>query len=402
MTHDSAVRHIAGIADKAIAGQHARSARGKPRIVLVQTQAEGAGAQEISRILGLGLEARGYDVHHVFFFRRTAAYDQQPNTFFCALERPNGPLGVARMFAALVRHLRELRPDVVLCFQHYGNLIGTLAARLAGIRAVVANRTSARLQEPRWTHWAEFALGTTGLFTRLVVNSKAMADEYGSYPRRYQARVLRIDHGFESKTTALGRDDARKLFALPLDAPVLGSVARLHPAKNLDAAIRLMTADPTWHLALAGQGAARKQLETLAKKLDVSDRVHFVGELSPGRIGAFLRALDVFVFPSHAETFGLAVVEAAQAGVPVVANDLAILHEVLEVDGEPCALFVDADDPAAFAATVRRLLADEELRADLSSRGTGLARRYSLDAMVARYAALIEDVGTHRTGAAVR
>ena len=45
------------------------------RIVLVQTQAEGAGAQEITRILGQGLTARGYDVHHVFFFRRTAAFD---------------------------------------------------------------------------------------------------------------------------------------------------------------------------------------------------------------------------------------------------------------------------------------------------------------------------------------
>jgi glycosyltransferase involved in cell wall biosynthesis len=402
VTHDSALRRVSAIADEPRAGGRARSARAKPRIVLMQTQAEGAGAQEISRILGLGLEARGYDVHHVFFFRRTAAYDRQPNTFFCALERPAGPLSVARMFAALVRHLKELRPDVVLCFQHYGNLIGTLAARLAGIRAIVANRTSAKLQEPRWTHWAEFAFGTAGLFTRLVVNSKAMVDEYGAYPRRYRARVLRIDHGFETKTSELSRDAARALFGLPRDVPVLGSVARLHPAKNLDAAIKLMTADPTWHLALAGQGAARKQLEALATSLGVSDRLHFVGELAPDRIGAFLRALNVFVFPSHAETFGLAVVEAAQAGVPAIANDLHILHEVLAVDGTPCALFVDANDPAAFAAAVRKLLADADLRADLSARGAGLTRRYSLDAMVARYVELIEEVGAHRSGAATR
>jgi glycosyltransferase involved in cell wall biosynthesis len=379
-----------------------QAGRGGRRIVLVQTQAEGAGAQEISRILGLGLDARGYDVHHIFFYRRTAAYDHQPNTFFCALQRPTGPPSLARMFAALVGHLRELQPDVVLCFQHYGNLVGTLAARLAGIRTVVANRTSARQQEPRWTHWAEFAFGTAGLFTRLVVNSKAMADEYGSHPHRYQARVVQIDHGFETKTTKLSRDQARALFGFPSDAPVLGSVARLHPAKNLDAAIRLLSTDRNWHLALAGQGAAQEQLEALARSLGVSDRVHFVGELPPDRVGALLRALDVFVFPSLAETFGLAVVEAAQAGVPVVANDLAILHDVLEVEGKPCALFVNANDPTAFAAAVRRLLADECLRADLSSRGAGLARRYSLDEMVDRYVALIEDVGARRAGEAVR
>jgi len=65
----------------------------RPRtVMLVQTQAEGAGAQEITRILGHGLTARGYEVHHVFFFRRTAAFDQQPNTYFCATERPGRPL----------------------------------------------------------------------------------------------------------------------------------------------------------------------------------------------------------------------------------------------------------------------------------------------------------------------
>src|SRR4051812_998400 len=94
------------------------------RIVMVQTQAEGAGAQEISRILGRGLEKRGYDVHHVFFFRRTAAYDAQPNTTFCTMQRPSGPLDVIRMFITYVRLLRRLRPDAVLCFQHYGNSVG--------------------------------------------------------------------------------------------------------------------------------------------------------------------------------------------------------------------------------------------------------------------------------------
>ena len=67
--------------------------------MLVQTQAEGAGAQEITRILGHGLTARGYEVHHVFFFRRTAAFDQQPNTYFCAPERPADLRSLFRMIA---------------------------------------------------------------------------------------------------------------------------------------------------------------------------------------------------------------------------------------------------------------------------------------------------------------
>ena len=151
--------------------------------------------------------------------------------------------------------------------------------------------------------------------------------------------------------------------------------------------------DGHWHLAIAGQGAEREHLASLAASLGVASRVHFVGELSADRVGSFLRSLDVFVFPTLAETFGLAAVEAAQAGIPVVANDLEVLREVLAVDdGKPCALFVNAGDAGAFAAAVRRLLADESLSSVLSSRGRKLSQRYSLDEMVDRYAALVESV----------
>ena len=200
---------------------------------------------------------------------------------------------------------------------------------------------------------------------------------------------MRIDHGFESKATSLGRDEARKAFGLPTDVVLLGSVARFHPDKNLEAAIRLL-ADRSWHLALAGQGAAREQLIDVAGSLGVLDRLHLVGELPADRIGDFLGALDVFVFSSLAETFGLAVVEAAQAGIPVVANDLDVLREVLSVEREPCALFVDVNDTQAFAEAVRRILGDRDLRTQLRSRAAKLSSRYSLDTMVRRYAALIE------------
>ena len=115
-----------------------------------------------------------------------------------------------------------------------------------------------------------------------------------------------------------------------------------------------------------------------------------MGELSPAQVAVFLRTLDVFVFPSQAESFGLAAVEAAQAGIPVVANDLRVLREVLAVDDKPCALFVDAANPEIFAAAVQSLLDDGALKATLTVRGRELSRRYSPDVMVAKYLALIE------------
>ena len=58
------------------------------RILLIQTQAENAGAQEISRLAGAGLSDLGYEVHHLFFFRKSASFDAPPNTIYCWPRRP--------------------------------------------------------------------------------------------------------------------------------------------------------------------------------------------------------------------------------------------------------------------------------------------------------------------------
>lgn len=368
------------------------------RIVLVQTQAEGAGAQEISRILGGGLEARGHDIHHLFLYRRTSIYDDQPNTFFCARERPRGILSFARMVRALMSQLRRLQPEVVVCFQHYGNLIGTIAARLGNVNTVIANRTTSKQLTPPVACWLEHLFGVMGLFDRIVVNCGTIANEYQGRYGRYRARVVRIDHGFEPKFSHLDRGAARALFNLPADVTLLGSVGRLHPSKNLAAAIATLKLEPQWCLALAGQGPAREGLTGLIASLGVEDRVYFLGELPPDRVGAFLRTLDVFVFPSLAETFGLAAVEAAQAGLPIVANTLDVLHEVLAFEGRPCALFVDAADTANFAGAIRRLLMEDDLREALTSSGKRLSERYSLGAMVQKYASLIEELAPSCAG----
>jgi glycosyltransferase involved in cell wall biosynthesis len=361
------------------------------RIILIQPQAEGAGAQEIARLIDRGLQARGYEVHHLFFFRRTAAFDSLPNAIFCAPERPATTGAWLNMLARLLGHLRRLRPHAVLCFQHYGTLLGAPAARLAGIRTIIANRNSARMLMPRWIRLIDGTFGTTGLYSRIVVNSADVENDFVRHPASYRRRLVRIDHGFECKTTALGRGEARRLLKLPADSVLLGCMARLHRLKNLAAAIRLLPLDRRWHLALAGQGPEQPALAALAQELGCAERVHFLGEVPPDRIGVLLRALDVFVFPSLAETFGLAAVEAAQAGVPVVAHRLEVLQEVLSVDGKPCALFVDSNDTPALAGAVRRILADPVFAAALRARAARLSARYSLDAMVDAYATVLDD-----------
>ena len=96
-------------------------------------------------------------------------------------------------------------------------------------------------------------------------------------------------------------------------------------------------------------------------------------------------SLDVFVFPTQGETFGLAAVEAASAGIPVVATDLPVLREVLSYQGKPAALLVDASDDQKLADAVFRVLTDGNLRRDLIESAKGLSARYSVGAMIDGY-----------------
>ncbi|MCG6205622.1 glycosyltransferase family 4 protein [Rhodopseudomonas sp. HC1] len=362
----------------------------RARVLLVQTQAENAGAQEISRLVGAGLAARGYDVHNLFFFRQSRSFDEPPQTSYCAPRRPGDPLSFLRFLGVLHRRLRALRPDVILTFQHYGNAIGGGIARLAGPAPVIANQVSARLTMPAWLQAVDRVMGQLGIFRRITVNSHDMLRDYSRYPAGYRKRLTHVPHGFDQKRPTLSKAEARRHFGLPPDATLLGSVARLHPLKQLDAALRVLPLYPDWRLALAGQGPDEARLRQLAAELGVADRVHFVGEISPEQVANFLACLDVFVFPSLAETFGLAAVEAAHAGVPVVANDLPVLREVLAYQGEPAAVLVDASDPTALGAAIASVVGDPALGAQLRRAGDGLKTLYSVDAMVDEYVRIIE------------
>lgn len=373
--------------------------RGGLRVMMVQTQAENAGAQEISRLVGAGLEARGHRVDHLFFYSRTGGATDLGNVEVCVEGRPRDPIALARFVLAARAKIAAAKPDVVLTFQHYGNVLGAPIARLAGVRRIIANQVSASDVVAPLLQTADRVFGTLGLYDRITVNSDETRRLYDAHPARYRERIVSIPHGFELKASRIGRAEARLRFGLPAEAEILGCAARLHPTKRLDLAIRLMPSMPARHLALAGQGADRERLEALAAELGVTSRVHFVGELQPTAIGDFLAALDVFVFPTVAETFGLAAVEAAAAGVPVVATDLPVLREVLEVDGAPAALLIDTADTPAFAAAVEAIFADRALAERLEAAGAGLARRFSLDAMVEAYARLIDEVTDRRRAA---
>src|SRR3989344_6068301 len=125
---------------------------------------------------------------------------------------------------------------------------------------------------------------------------------------------------------------------------------------------------PELHLVFTGlikKPSLRQELEQLAAEKNLTNRIHWLGLVSDGEIAEIFKRASLMIFPSRFEGFGLPILEAYRAGLPVVAARNSSLTEVAG-DG---ALFCTTDNLSEFTATVARLLTDEPLRQKLIAAG---------------------------------
>ena len=185
---------------------------------------------------------------------------------------------------------------------------------------------------------------------------------------------------FPPEVTA--RPVARADLDTPEDAFLISGAGRFVPGKGFDLLIRAAGRIPDAWLWLIGDGEERRALEALAREVGMADRTRFVGWVKEP--AHHIAATDVFGMPSRHEPLGNVILEAWQAGVPVVATRSEGPSWYM-VDGENGAL-VGIDDLDAFAEAVDRLRCDRVLAEALVTGGrVRLAEMFSRDRIVDRY-----------------
>jgi glycosyltransferase involved in cell wall biosynthesis len=178
---------------------------------------------------------------------------------------------------------------------------------------------------------------------------------------------------------------------------VVGGVANYKPRKGIELVLRAAAAlrrrTPNLRFVFVGEGTHRPVIEALVAELGVGDIVRLHGrELDARRLyGAF----DVFAHASETEGAPNAVIEAAAAGLPILATRAGGTCDVVD-DGES-GLLVPVGDEAAFSAGLSRLAGDPALRARLGAAARQrVAAAFSMDRMVAEYAALYEELAERK------
>lgn len=294
-----------------------------------------------------------------------------------------------------VRLLRSEQIDVVHCHDMYSNVFGSVAARLAGVGAVIVSRRwSNTLPDPalRTANGIAYRVGH-----RVLANSQAVAtsleNDEGVAPRR----IVVVPNFVEEAAFEAPDEDAiaagrAALGVLPGEI-VIGIVARLARVKDHASLLRafqvVRARHPSARLVLVGDGPERGSLDALAGELGVTAAVTFAGT-RPNRPNAH-HLFDVSVLSSLSEGFPNSVVEAMAAARPIVATRVGGTPDAI-ADGITGVL-VPPMDPAALAAGIVGML---ERPADATRMGVAAREAartsYSQAAVIGRLLSLYEEL----------
>jgi phosphatidylinositol alpha-mannosyltransferase len=295
---------------------------------------------------------------------------------------------VAVMPTAAVRVLKRLArfaPDVTHIHEPLSPLVSATVAAF-GRRPLVATFHSWSDHDRLYRLVAPFGRHVAGrLDVKVAVSPAAQV---------YAAEALRVPIG-GFRVVPNGIDVAR-FRAEPIQAlrdparPLVLFVGRLEPRKGLDvlvrAFLRVRAAVPTARLCVVGEGALRERCQQMIPSSIRHDAL-FVGHVDEAEKARYYASADLFVAPNvGGESFGIVLLEAMAAGLPIVASDIAGFRTVMR-DGRQGRL-VRAGDAPALADTILTLLSNDRLRDAMSREGRRDAAEYDWSVVAAQLEAL--------------
>lgn len=321
-----------------------------------------------------------------------------------------GLSGKYRWFSGAMRvsdAVRTEKPDILQTWLLDAS-IATRLAQLTGPRVPSVRALQDFIYESetiRVMDWSPWKVGARKLVDRVtaawakpLVVTPSVAWERAAREHLGLAgnQIQTIYNSVDPRVFAATADEAasvRASMGIPATAMVFLNVGRLDPQKGQRCLLQAfaLTANevPDSYLVIVGGGRLKNELEAESARLGIADRVRFMGIRRD--VGAFLRAADVFVFPSVFEGLGLALAEAMCQGLPCIASRLPALEEVITADDE--GILVPPSQPANLAEAMIALHHDASRRAAIAKRGQDEAlRRFHVTATVPQWESLYTDL----------
>ncbi|MEQ8200706.1 MAG: glycosyltransferase family 4 protein [Syntrophomonadaceae bacterium] len=275
--------------------------------------------------------------------------------------------------------IQRLQPDLICTHSSKAGFLGRMASKRVGVPSIftahgwaftegVAGLQSFLYRHLEWLagHWCDKIICVSeydfqlALKARIIAAEKMAVIHNGLTPAPYPAdKVTHPEH--VPRIIMVARFSAQKDYRLLLQV-----ISELDP-------------DMPIMVDLVGDGPLRKSCMELAARLNLLDRVNFLGDRAD--VPDLLKQADIFVLTSHWEGFPITILEAMRAGLPVIASDVGGCREAV-IDGST-GFLVTAGDPKSLQSYLEVLLADQELRVKLGRAGyMSFINHFTIDKMI--------------------
>jgi len=382
----------------------------RPRRILISTDTyppDVNGAAYFTHRLAVGLAARGNEVHVICQSDQgPATADVVDNVIVHRLR--SAPLLVHPTMRVTVptrldRLMAAIDPDVVHSQGHF--VVGRAAisaARRRGVPVVATNhfmpdnlfqfghipaRLRAKAGRLAWRDFGRVFAKADRVTTPTPLAAALLAGQ--GFTREVEPVSCGIDLT-RFHPHAEPKAWARKLFGLP-DRPTALFVGRLDEEKRLGELVRALPRvlnETDAQVALVGTGNQRDELERLADRIGVGERVFFLGFVPDERMPQAFAAADVFVMPGVAELQSIATLEAMATGLPVIAADAMALPHLVDGNG----YLFEPGDVASLARHLTAILTDDDLRGRLGRASRERATGHDHQVSLARFEQIYDEV----------
>lgn len=332
----------------------------------------GSGGVEQRRLsLGKQLDPERYE-QHLLCTRAIGGLPELFDRAGCTIHEVGEFNGILdrRPYKAALDVVREIRPHIIHGAVYEGVAQAAVAGRLGRVPVIIGEETS----DPDNRRWKGHLLyrGLAGLCHHMIGVSPAVVQYLVRTIRLPARKVTLINNGVAEKPPT-GEDELialRERLELPADSFVIGTVGRLFDGhKRVSDLIRAMPGivaeRPEARFLIVGTGPDEASLRELAQALGVADCVRFTGYQANTQ--PFYHLMDVFALASAHEAFGLVLVEAMFAELPVVATRVGGIPSVVN-EGDTGYL-VEPYQPKELARAIGMLADDACLRCSMGEKG---------------------------------
>ncbi len=300
------------------------------------------GGEAFARYLATALEERGHSVASLGYVNGSGDLGAVSNDWTVLWNGPPTPISVLRASARLFKWLKTERPDAVVSHTQVASLIGLPVALIRRVPVRVCLHHQPHGRDLGWPFYVSDAIwGTLGVYTDIVLVSDLAVDRVSKFPRRYRQRVRLIRNEVPTRSLPT-KSEARADLGIADHDPVFCFVGAISQKKGAIVAAQAVLQNPTARLIMVGK-PDDEYSAVLELAAAAADRILVLGHVSPDDIPTVFAASDALIFPSVAENRSLAVLEARNGGLQILASDIRGNRDILGEDGRYVAL---GDQPA--------------------------------------------------------